>query len=95
MKLLRTCKIKDLPKEYKDLILNNFSTLYKVNLERGEIPQEVFNDLGFPMDTNYAAKEVVRDAKITNEMQQRAKVLSHKLQRQLRSAMDNQAKENK
>ena len=47
------------------------------------------------MDTNYAAKEVVRDTKITNEMQQRAKVLSHKLQRDLRSAIDNQAKEKK
>ena len=50
-------------------------------------------ELNFPKDTNYAGEVVERNAKTTNEMQQRAKILSHQLQRDLHCAIDNQVAE--
>ena len=41
--LLRTCKIRDLPKDWENLILDNFSVLYKSALRNGEISEELFN----------------------------------------------------
>ena len=45
----------------------------------------ITKDLEFDKDTDYSGKEVERNAQISNEMQQRAKILSHSTQRKLRT----------
>jgi hypothetical protein len=53
-------------------------------MEEGYIPEELFDDLGFPEDVDMNGVVVPRGAGISCEPQQRAKVLSHKAQRLLR-----------
>jgi hypothetical protein len=59
-------------------------TKYKTMMEQGRIPEEVFDDLGFPPDRDVNGKEVLRHAGITQESYQRSKCLTHKYQVQLR-----------
>ena len=83
--MVRTCKLKDLSQTNENLIFNNFSVLYKETKENGVISEETFDHLGFPQDTDLDGKEVIKTVTITNEMQQRAKIISSRLQRQLRN----------
>ena len=92
-KLLQTCKLSDFKREYEDLIVNNFNELYELTNECGHIPEDVFNRLGFPKDTDYDGDTVERQAAISNEMQQRAKIISHKFQRKLRTQKEVEARE--
>ena len=69
--------------------------LHKSALKKGEISEELFSELNFLKDTIFSGEVVKRNAKITNEIQQGAKILSHQLQCDLRCAIDNQVAENK
>jgi len=62
--------------------------LYQQMKNHGNILEDMLNRLGFPKDTNYPGEEVENRASISNTMQQRAKILSLVLQRQLRSTKE-------
>ena len=66
------------------LIFNNFQVLYKSMRDCGYISEEVFNQVGFPLDTNSKGEVVHRDYGISQEWCQRAKIMSSPYQRQLR-----------
>ena len=50
----------------------------------GHIPEELYDRMGFIMDTNYDGDEVSKPDRISQEMRHCAKILSHSLQRSLR-----------
>ena len=37
-----------LPKELCQIVIDKFTFLYNIMLEQAQIPEDVFNDLGFP-----------------------------------------------
>ena len=82
--MLQTCKLQDVKQEYEDLLFDNFSILYQTMKSKGHIPEELYDQLGFPPDTNYAGDKVDKPDGISQEMRHRAKILSHSLQRNLR-----------
>ena len=49
------------------------------------MPDEIFEDLGFPVDCDMDGKGIRRDATITQESRQRAKNLTHLHQAELRN----------
>jgi hypothetical protein len=81
--VLRTIGRPLLVDEYQ-LIVDSFPTLYRTVLEKGFVPEQVFDDLGFAQDVDMFGNERVLNATISQENQQRAKILSHQQQRQLR-----------
>ena len=83
-KMLITCKLVDFKQEYENLLFQNFSELYQKMKSDGHIPEETYDRLGFPPDTNYDGATVEKPYCIRQEMRHRAKVLSHDLQRSLR-----------
>lgn len=63
---------------------DSFIQLYKYHIEHGEIPDLIYDQLGFAEDLDPANNVVRRDASGANrESYQRAKTLSHTYQRQL------------
>ena len=90
-KMMKTCKLKEFKQEYEDLVLNNFSELYQCMKSHGHIPEEVYDRLGFVKDTNYDGKVVEKPDTISQEMRHRAKILSHKLQCDLRRKKEEDA----
>ena len=58
--------------------------MYNVASEDGYIPDTVYDELGFIPDVNFNKEEVRKNPQITNESQQRAKELSHIVQKSLR-----------
>ena len=83
-KMMQTCKSTDVKQEYEDLLFKNFSVLYQTMKNRGDIPESLYDHLGFPSDTDYAGNHVAKPDNISCEMRHRAKILSHQLQRNLR-----------
>ena len=81
--ILGTCRRK-ITHEEVSLIKNTFSVLYKEMDQKGYISEEKFDELNYPVDKDENNLEVRRNAKITDEKSQRAKILSHKFQRSLR-----------
>ena len=81
-KMLQTCK-SEIKQEHEDLLLDNFSELYKLMKIEGNIKEEVYDCLGFPQDTDYSGAEVDKPDSISQETRHRAKVLSPSLQRDL------------
>ena len=75
----KTCKLQDFKQEYKDLVFNNFSELYQYMEAHGHIPEEVYDRIGFPKDTNYASEPVAKSDNISQETRYQAKIISHKL----------------
>ena len=59
--------------------------------EYGHISEEVYNQIGFPPDTNYEGEEVDKPDGISQEMRHRAKILSHELQQKLRKKKEDDA----
>jgi hypothetical protein len=49
-------------------------------MEQGRIPEDVFDDLGFPCDKDVYGHEVLRAAGILQESYQRSKCLTHEFQ---------------
>ncbi len=82
-KVLSTCR-QSIPNELYTKLIDNFSYLYKTAVELGHIPEEVYDEIGFPMDSDVHGKEVQRMAGISQESYQRAKWLTHEHQISLR-----------
>ena len=89
--MLQTCKLQDVKQEYEDLLFDNFSILYQTMKDKGHIPEELYNCLNFPPDTNYAGDKVDKPDNISQDMRHRAKILSHSLQRTLRQKKEGDA----
>ena len=81
--MLGTCRRK-LTTDEVDLVKKHFKYLYNVASEDGYIPDTVYDELGFIPDVNFNKEEVRKNPQITNESQQRAKELSHIVQKSLR-----------
>lgn len=83
-KVIATCRT-DIPQSYIDAFIENFDYLYNIMIEKGHIPEEVWNTLDiFPKDQDANGNEVSRDATISQESRQRAKSLTHQYQVDLR-----------
>ncbi len=79
LKVLGTCW-STLPTEVYQSVIDNFTHLYRIMVEHGRIPEDVFNDLGFPSDKDVYGHEVLRAAGTSQESYQRSKCLTHKFQ---------------
>ena len=79
-KMLKTCKLQDFKQEYESLLSADFSQLYQCMKNDGHIPEEVYDQIGLPPDTNYEGEEVDKPDGISQEMRHQAKILSHELQ---------------
>jgi hypothetical protein len=82
-KILATCRMLPTQEEY-DLCVRSFPTLFEHQLQYGHVPDELFEELGFPVDRDTDRKEVRRHATITQESRQCAKNLTHVHQAELR-----------
>ena len=89
--MLKTCKIQDFKQEYENLLFDNFSELYQTMKENGHIPEELYDRIGFPPNTNYNGDEIEKPDGISQEMRHRGKILSHDLQRKLRQIKEEAA----
>ena len=74
--VLKTCK-QTLTEQHKQLLFDNFPILYQTTQNKGHIPEEMFNQLNFPMYTNYVGEEGKKNAGFSQENQQNAKNLNH------------------
>jgi hypothetical protein len=81
-KILKT-KRQNITKTEMELIEKTFSQLYNVMKDRGYIPESLFDDLGYPKDV-VSGKLFERHQGIEAEWMQRAKILTHEFQKQLR-----------
>jgi hypothetical protein len=59
---------------------------------KGHITDDEFEELGYPRDVNSKGVEVRREAGMTAENSQRAKILSHLVQRNRRRALISEKK---
>ena len=83
-KILSTCQKNPTENEHK-LCVDSFSYLFNKYLEDGHVEDLVFKNLGFPMDEDVDQTKVRRDSEINQENRQRAKVLTHSHQVDLRA----------
>ena len=74
--ILKTCR-RTISKEEEKLCKDKFAELYKYACEYGNIPDEKWYQLGFPVDKNSKGEDVLRNVGISCENHQRAKHLSH------------------
>jgi hypothetical protein len=65
-------------------MVKDFPLILRYQLDHGHVPDSVYEELGYPIDTDMDGNEVRRDATISQENHQRSKCLSHSYQRQLR-----------
>lgn len=84
-KILNTIR-RDLTNVEEDLCEKYFKELFQYQLENGHVSDDIYDTLGFPMDIDIEGCEMDRRAKITQESHQRAKCLSHVVQRQQRQS---------
>ena len=82
-KILATCRLDPTKDEYK-LCIDKFPYLLEQYLKHGHVEDTVYEELGFPMDRDVDGKTIRRDATIAMEARQRAKVLTHEHQIELR-----------
>ena len=54
--------------------------------EKGHVTDDIFEKLGFPMDSDPLGEKVRREAGITQESRQRSKILTHRHQCELRES---------
>ena len=64
LKILGTCR-SSIPQELYKKVIDNFTYLYNVVMEQGCIPEEVFDELSFPMDVDVNGNDVFRNAGIS------------------------------
>lgn len=74
-----------LPKELYQMVFDNFAYFYSVMIDKGCIPEDVFDELGFLRDRDVNKKDVPRNAGIEQESQQHSKWLSHQFQVKLQN----------
>ena len=86
-KILSTCRRNPTLDEY-ELCKTSFHGIMKLYLQDGHVCDNVFEDLGFPMDRDPIGNQVRRKAGITQEMRQRAKILTHSHQCELRKSIN-------
>jgi hypothetical protein len=67
-----------------ELVVENFQDLYNIMLQDGHIPDDKLLEMGFPMDLDNNNRVVERNAEISQEPYQRAKILYHKMQKRQR-----------
>ena len=84
-KILTTYRTDPTKEEYK-LCGKSFPYLIEEFKQKGHIPDKTFEELGFPMDRSVDGSFVRRNADINQESKQRAKVLTHAHQVELREA---------
>ena len=82
-KLLAKCR-RDPTKEEYNLYIDSFPYLYTKMLDDGHLDDSIFEEVGFPMDTNTSGQNARRDVSITQEPQQQAKWLTRQSQINLR-----------
>lgn len=75
-KILATCK-SEIPIELYDKFIASFTRLYKLMFDNGHVPDEVYDELGFPKDKDANGNDVLRYAGISQESKQRSKILIH------------------
>jgi hypothetical protein len=85
--------VRTLKKAEMDLVVMNFNRLYSEALKHGEITDDLFDELGFPIDLDMNGRPMLRYAGIRQEPYQRAKNLSHKAQQKLRQEEMERAKQ--
>ena len=73
-----------LPKEVYQSVLDNFTHLYRIMMEQRRIPEDLFDDMGFPRDKDINGHEVLTPAGISQERYQQSKCLTHEFQINLR-----------
>ena len=88
-KMIATCKKMPTPEDYQRYY-SAFNALlhYTVDNNNQHIPDEVFMSYGFPADVDGYGETVVRGATITQENQQRAKILTAEAEIQKRAERD-------
>ena len=91
-KILSTCQKNPTESEYK-LCVDSFPYLFNKYLEDGHVDDHVFENLGFPMDEDVDARKVRRDSGINQENRQRAKVLTHNHQVELRAQIQDKIRQ--
>jgi hypothetical protein len=79
--MINTCKKRN---DFKNLCTEQLETLYKYTDKHGHVPDEEFERHGFPVDLDENGQPVRRPAGISQEHLQRAKNLSHEVQKRLR-----------
>lgn len=70
------------------LVRQRMVCICKLLLEHGSIPDKTFIEWGFPADLKLSGEEVHRTATIAQEHLQRAKIMDHEYQRELRAKLD-------
>ena len=56
--MLKTCKLQYFKQDYENLLFDISSELYQTINNNGHIPEEVYERLCFPPDTNYSGDEI-------------------------------------
>ena len=79
--MINTCKKRTTDKQ---LCMEKFTILYRYTDKHGHVPDKIFESHGFPVDSDENGKPVRRPAGISQEHLQRAKNLSHEVQKKLR-----------
>ena len=78
--ILATCR-QSIDSNVYDKFIDQFPYLYKMMLDKGTVPEEVYDELGFfPKDMDQNGNIVERNAGIGQENRQRAKCLTHSAQ---------------
>ena len=90
-KIIATCR-RQITNVEKNLILETFPFLYKEMLTKGYISDELFDQLNYPIDTDESGNNYERHVEITDEKCQRAKIMNHYYQRNLRNEVINKRK---
>jgi len=75
------------------LCFDMFDDLYQYGIEHGQFPDRLLSEMGFPVDISIDGSEVRRLGEISQEGQQRAKVLTHDVQVLLRQQRITQAQQ--
>lgn len=88
--LLGTCR-RRLTTAEVELVRDTFGHLHTQMVDTGYIPDSLFDTLGYPRDCNSKGEEVLRESEY--EPRQRAKILSHDKQREIRLALARAARE--
>jgi hypothetical protein len=79
--MINMCKKRNTDKE---LCIEKFAVLYHYMDKHGHVPDDIFESHGFPVDSDENGKQVRRPVGISQEHLQRAKNLSHEVQKKLR-----------
>jgi hypothetical protein len=81
--MLSTCR-KVMPIEIRNLCKEHFPTLVATAIKNGHVHEELYDNLGFPMDQDVEGNPVPKNQGISQEHRQRAKCLTHEHQVKLR-----------